>query len=144
MTLERRSPLGRGKPLAQGKPLGRASAPIARSTLRPGGRLRPRSPRKRERYEAIAAASAEALARDRYRCRGLGVIPGHDRCWGPIDPQHVIPKGVRPDLAADPANIIALCRAAHDWVGAHPDEAEALGLHGRAWDEPPADPTPRT
>ena len=130
--LPRRTPLGRSQPLD------RRSGPLARSTLRSSGRLRARSPRKRERYEAIAAASAEALARDRYRCRGLGLIPGHDRCSGPLDPQHVIPKGVRPDLAADPANIIALCRLAHDWVGDHPDLAEALGLHGRSWHEPPA------
>ena len=130
MTLARRTPLQRRTPLARAAPP--AGQPIARS-----GPLRPRSPRKAARYAAIADACRTALDRDHHRCRGLGVIPGHDRCWGPLDPQHVIPQGVRPDLAADPANIIALCRAAHEWVGDHPNAAERLGLHGRAWDSPP-------
>lgn len=28
----------------------------------------------------------------------------------------------------DPANVLAVCRACHDWIGDHPREALALGL----------------
>lgn len=87
-----------------------------------------------ERRARIAEAGEEAKRRDGYRCRGLGLIPGHSRCWGPLDPQHVIPRGVRPDLADDPRVIVALCRGAHEWVGDHPAEARVLGLHAHDGD----------
>lgn len=89
------------------------------------------------RAQAATTAGRRAKDRDGHRCAALDLIPGHT-CWGPLDPQHVIPRSVRRDLAADPANIVPLCRLAHDYVGDHPEEAHALGLHGWTWEEPAA------
>lgn len=130
MGLKRSGPPARRTPLAR-----RGTDGPDGPSLRRGGRLAARSPRKADRYAAIAEACREAMERDRYRCRALDLIPGH-RCAGPIDPQHVIPRSTRPDLAADPSNIVALCRLAHEWAGDHPNDARKLGLHGFSWDRP--------
>lgn len=132
----------RSRPPKRGKPLARGTSRLARGPIKPGAgpdrgsALRARSPRKADHYADIADACREALERDRYQCRGRGLIPGHDRCSTTVDPQHVIPRSVRPDLADDPTNIIALCRIAHEWVGDHPEAAADLGLHGHSWDRP--------
>lgn len=67
-----------------------------------------------------------ALIRDG-GCKMRGVA-GHGcpPCWGPIDPHHVLPRGRGgPD---ELSNLVALCRAHHDWVHAHPDLSKPLGL----------------
>lgn len=96
-----------------------------------------RAARRAERDEAIRDACEAAKARDRYRCQAerRGIIR-EVRCWGPLDPQHIIPRSTRPDLADDVTNIVALCRGHHEWVGANPEEARELGLHGYAGDRP--------
>lgn len=96
-----------------------------------------RAARRADRDESIREACDAAKARDRYRCQAekRGIVR-EVRCWGPLDPQHIIPRGVRPDLADDVDNIVALCRGHHDWVGANLTEARALGLHGYAGDRP--------
>lgn len=104
-----------------------------RSGLQRSGQLRSRSPRKRERYAEIAAACGEAIERDGHACQARLLVP-EIRCGGKLDPQHVIPQGVRKDLAADPENIVACCRRHHDWIGDHPERARALGLHGHSGD----------
>jgi len=98
--------------------------------------MRSRSPRKRERYASIAAACREALERDRYRCQAVGLVPHDCRAHlGDLDPHHVISKGAAPELADDPANIVGVCRRAHDWIGDHPEEAREMGLYGRWGDD---------
>lgn len=98
-------------------------------------RLRPRSvdPRKVEREERIVEAGEAAKARDRYRCTAEGILPGP--CGGPLDPQHVIPRSVRPDLADDVDNIVAVCRRHHDHIDAHNAVARELGYHGHSTDD---------
>lgn len=125
--MKRSSPPARRTPLRSTSRLDR-SAPLARS-----GRLRARSPRSADRYERIAEASRVALERDRYRCQAVGLVP-HE-CRGALDPHHVISKGARADLADDPANIVGVCRAAHDWIGDHPEAARLVGLYGRSGDD---------
>lgn len=97
--------------------------------------MRPRSldPRKVARREAIAEAGEAAKVRDRYRCTAEGILPGE--CGGPLDPQHVIPRGVRTDLADDVDNIIAVCRRHHDWIDHRNAQARDLGYHGHADDD---------
>lgn len=119
--MKRTGPPARRTPLDRGAPLDRS------------GRLRSRSPRQADRYARIAEASREALERDGYRCQAVGLLP-HD-CHGRIDPSHIISKGASPEQADDPANILAICRTAHDWIGGHPKEARKLGLYGRWGDD---------
>ena len=102
--------------------------------LKRTGELRARSPRKRERYASIAEACGAAIERDGGRCQARLLVP-EIRCGGKLDPQHVIPQGVRKDLAAEPANIVGCCRRHHDWIGDHPIDARALGLHGHSGDD---------
>lgn len=102
--------------------------------LKRSGSLRARSPRKADRYAAIAAACGEAIERDGHACQARLLVP-EIRCGGKLDPQHVIPQGVRKDLAAEPRNIVACCRRHHDWIGDHPEAARALGLHGFSGDD---------
>lgn len=108
-------------------------AAAERARQKPRSQLKARSPRKAERYRAIAAACAEAIERDRGRCQARLLVP-EISCGGPLDPQHVIPQGVDKSLAAEPDNIVACCRRHHDWIGDHPERARALGLHGRFGD----------
>lgn len=102
--------------------------------MKRGGPLRSRSPRQREHYAAVAAACAAAVERDRGVCQARRLVP-EVRCWGPIDPQHLIPQGVQRSLADVPENIVACCRGHHEWVGDHPLAARELGLHGRYGDD---------
>ena len=98
-------------------------------------RLRQTSPRQAARDRDIDRAIAEAKRRDGYRCQAdaRGIVPEVD-CLGRREGQHVIPRGVRPDLATDVDNIVTLCLAHHQWAGTHPVLARALGLHGRSGD----------
>lgn len=91
------------------------------------------SPRGRERRARATAAGKVAKARDG-GCIVAAMVPEVE-CWGPLDPQHVIPRGVRPSLADDPANIVAACRGHHQWIEEHPVEARAMGVHGHDGDD---------
>lgn len=95
--------------------------------------VRARSPRHADRHRAVLDAGQAALQRDRFQCQAVGLHP--HRCEGRLDPQHVIPRSVRRDLAAEVDNIVAVCRAAHRWIDANPEAAWALGLHGYSWDD---------
>jgi 5-methylcytosine-specific restriction endonuclease McrA len=94
----------------------------------------PRSPRKVERWKAVADASVAALVRDGYRCQAAGLLSGD--CAGPLEAHHIVPRSTAPELRDVEANIIALCSwTHHPWVGDHPAEARRLGLHGHAGDD---------
>lgn len=128
MSLERRTPMKR-----TGGP--KADPAKARDWQ---DRSRQRLPRESangaERRKRATAAGKAAKARDQQRCVARPLVV-EVRCWGPLDPQHVIPRGVRPDMADDEANIIGCCRGHHDWIGDHPTKARELGLHGRDGDD---------
>lgn len=74
------------------------------------------------------------MAEHDYRCTAAVVVPSVS-CWGPIDPSHVIPRSVAPDLVDCVANIVPVCRAHHEWIHEHPDLANAVGHYGRAGDD---------
>lgn len=121
-------------------PIKRGTSRLARRPAAPGARstLHTKSTGQARRDTSIDRAIAEAKNRDGHRCQAAehGLLV-HVECRGPLDGQHVIPRGVRRDLAAEVENIVSLCRGHHDYVGDHPDEARALGLHGRSGDWPP-------
>jgi hypothetical protein len=112
----------------------RSRSNLPRTELAAGRKPIPaRSPRKVERWQAVAEASVAALVAGGYRCAGIGLVPGG--CAGPLDPHHLIPRSVRPDLAATVANIVPLCRQMHTYVTDHPAEAREWGLHGLSGDD---------
>jgi hypothetical protein len=92
-----------------------------------------RSPRKRERWVAVAEASVAALTRDGYRCQAAGLAPGD--CWGPLEPHHVIGRRAAPELVAVERNILAACHSHHAWITDHPTASRAVGLSGRSGDD---------
>lgn len=87
--------------------------------------------RRRERA-AYAAMRAEVFARDGHACQAADLVP-HVRCWGPLDPQHVIPLSAWRGGRLVARNVKAVCRGHHEWIGAQPLAAAALGLHGWSW-----------
>lgn len=67
------------------------------------------------------------------RCEARLVVP-EVTCWGPLDVDEVIPRGVRPGSHLEPEHVQVLCRAHHDWTHAHPQEAAARGLRKWSWE----------
>lgn len=127
MSLERRKPLKRtGGPKAD---------PAATRAWHDRSRkpLPANSAKGRARAREAADAGRRAKARDG-GCVAAALVP-ELRCWGPLDPQHVIPRGVRRDLAADDRNIIGCCRGHHEWIEANKARARELGLHGHDGDD---------
>jgi hypothetical protein len=92
-----------------------------------------RSPRKRERWEAIATASVAAMVRDGYRCQAAGLAPGD--CAGPLQPHHVLARSVAPEHVANVDCLVAICADHHRWTHEHPVEGRRLGLLGRSGDD---------
>jgi hypothetical protein len=127
MTLERRTPLKRtgGPKVNPAKARDwqdRSRQPIPKTSTKGAQRKR-----------AAAEAGQRAKERDG-RCIAAELVP-ELRCWGPLDPQHVIPRSTAPELVSDLANIVACCRGHHDWIGGNPEAARLLGLHGHAGDD---------
>ncbi len=78
---------------------------------------------------------AEVQARDR-TCRfPHGEVPGLG-CAGQLDCHEIIPRSAWAGGWLVPANVILVCRWSHEWIGAYPDAAQALGFHGYSWDRP--------
>ena len=75
-----------------------------------------------------------ALLRRLVETRGPWCEAGLLGCRGLADDAHEVLTRARGGSIVDPSNIKLLCRPCHDWVGAHPDEAERLGLLRHSWD----------
>lgn len=68
-------------------------------------------------------AGRHTLAEDAHRIACYGW-----RCEGaPVDVHEILARSAGGDIL-DPANVLATCRAGHDWIGRYPDAAHALGL----------------
>jgi hypothetical protein len=96
------------------------------SALKRHKRLKPVSDKRRDEREAWAECVRVVHERSQGRCEALPLWP--HRCEGPKHLHHVATRKRRPDLRNDPANILDLCRLAHDFAHANNDAAEALGL----------------
>lgn len=90
---------------------------MRRSPIKPVSKERRDARRERDKlYESV-------LRRDRWTCQFRG---SELECKGRLDPHHIVPRGRGgKDLAG---NLITLCRAHHDWVHSHPEEATVKGL----------------
>ena len=98
------------------------------STLKPGGKLRPRSPKREREDREFAKVKADVLKRDGWLCAVKTAATLDDYHVTPMDVHHVVPRSRDKSLALEPSNLITLCRRHHDWVHDHPVESAALGL----------------
>jgi hypothetical protein len=56
------------------------------------------------------------------------------RCGARADDAHEILSRARGGSITDPANVVPLCRADHDWVTNNPRAAHAEGLSKHSWE----------
>lgn len=125
----------RSGPPARRTPLARGASVLRRV------RLRPQSDKKTDPQRAAARALVLGMRRSiaRDTCEAAALVP-HVACWHPasartpLDGHEVIPRSVWPDGDLSVDNVRMVCRAHHDWIGEHPDEAHAVGLHGYSWE----------
>lgn len=82
---------------------------------------------------------AEVELRDGYRCyasnapRDCGVLfPWRKELEG----HEIIPRSAWSVGWLVASNVILVCQVHHEWINENPDDAEALGLHGKSWDRP--------
>lgn len=117
--------------------------PLRRTGFARGGVALRRTAMKRRRWQpAVPVDTSAGLT-----VRSGGVceiaLPG---CWGrATDPSHRITQktGGRHGAAKVEhdrlSNVVHGCRPCHDWLGAYPAEAEAMGLVLREGDDPAAE-----
>jgi len=55
-------------------------------------------------------------------------------CTGVAVDAHEVLTRARGGSAVDPENILLVCRACHEWIGAHPKQAKLRGLLRSSWD----------
>lgn len=103
--LRRYTPLKAKTPLKRGEPIKRARAKAVPTSL----------------YKQVLARDLGCVARDTVR---------QIRCYGRIDPHHVLPRSRGGKDTLD--DLISLCRAHHEWVHDHPAESYELGLLRRS------------
>lgn len=118
-------------PLARRTPLSRPTAPLERRTA-----LAPESARRKRERPAYRRMRAAVFERDGHACQAAALVPTV-ACWGPLDPQHVIPRSAWAGGRLVAANVTAVCRRHHEWIDANPTAAAALGLHGWSWSPRP-------
>jgi 5-methylcytosine-specific restriction endonuclease McrA len=103
--LRRFTPLKTKTTLKRGEPIKRARAKAVPTSL----------------YKQVLARDLGCVARDTVR---------QIRCYGRIDPHHVLPRSRGGKDTLD--DLISLCRAHHEWVHDHPAESYELGLLRRS------------
>lgn len=112
----KRSPLRRKTPLEPGGPIARSS-PINQV-----------SKKRRKVLAERRQFVIDTLARHP-RCEaGPRVQDRAHRCQGTPSDVHEIQTRARGGSIVDPDNVVAVCRACHDWIHSHPAQATTLGL----------------
>ena len=89
--------------------------------------IKPVSGDRRAEKAAYDRAKQIAWNRDRGQCQAASAFP-EVPCAGRVDPHHVAPTGVWPELRCEPSNIKCCCRRHHDFIHDHPLEARERGL----------------
>lgn len=103
------------------------------STLRQGKGLNRVSDKRKAEEATRASVRVAALVRAGNRCEAPTVVP-ELVCWGPLDVDEVVPRGVYPKGHLDLDNVQVLCRAHHDWKHDNPEEAVKRGLRRWSWE----------
>lgn len=116
-------------PLRSSKPIKRSVKPMVR-----GKAIRRRSKKAAAKYAGPDGRRAfvERILRERPWCEACERIVafGGWSCWLPHrseDVHEVLARSAGGSIL-DEANVLAVCRAAHVWIGDHPKEAITLGL----------------
>jgi len=121
--VKRSGPPKRRTPLRSSSQLSSSQHSLNRQPLR--------ATSKRKQAELAARRRIRPLIEERDGGCVAAMRVRHVACWHPpgvpLDMHEVVTRG-RGGSATDPANIILVCRAHHDWIGGHGPEAEALGL----------------
>lgn len=120
-------------------PLSRGSGGLSRSApMKRGGPLAPRSEKMKAKYAGSGAvegrrAFVARILAERPACQACPRIAAIDwavaaRCGRrSVDVHELLARSAGGSILDD-ANVLAVCRSAHDWIGDHPLEALALGL----------------
>jgi hypothetical protein len=96
--------------------LPRAVAPLRRvSAKRAAGRT------------AYETAKLAVWIRDGGECQARECWP-EVACGGRIDPHHIAPQGIWPELRAVEDNMKCVCRSRHSFLHDHPIQAREVGL----------------
>ncbi len=90
----------------------------ARATLE----RKPTVPKRRRPISEASPEQREAVALKACVARREGP------CHGPVDPAHLIPRGLCPDTDGDPRAVVPLCRHHHDGYDGKPGVAPSLDL----------------
>lgn len=107
--------------MARGRGLARSSLPKNESARR-----------KAERSDRTAVRDA-TIRRAGGRCQAEQIVP-EIVCWGPLDVDEIIGRGVNPGGHLDLSNTQALCRGHHGWKHENPTEARKRGLRRESWE----------
>jgi 5-methylcytosine-specific restriction endonuclease McrA len=97
--------------------------------------MRQKSEKRRVEEQAYEAAKLIVIDRDGRVCAARDLVP-EVRCQGTLECHHRAYRSRAPGLYADPANLMLLCWAHHEWVTDEVDteKAHALGLAVHSWD----------
>lgn len=127
---DRRSELARRTELKR-TGINRGTSRLARTEFkRVAGRIRQRSAKRARQQPARDAVRAETFRRAGGRCEGEALWPEIE-CWGPLEVDEVIGRGVRPGAELEIELTQLVCRGHHDACGQSSPlraEAEARGM----------------
>lgn len=135
MALQRKQGLRRSSGLASSKGLKRTE--MKRGTKR----IPARSSKMEKIYRERRPLVARMLKENEWceQCIKIQKIDPEHRCGlRTVDVHEILTRG-RGGSILSSSNLVAICRPGHDWLGAHPPEAQQIGLTRWSWEgEPPA------
>lgn len=109
-------------------PMPRSTTPLVRRQ-----RLRPESAKRRRERPARQAVRLVTLERAGWCCQGRDLVPEVE-CWGELQVDERVSRGVRPGAHLEDALTQALCVAHHYWRTVEPAEARRRGLRLESWE----------
>ena len=101
-------------------------------------RLRPQSAKRQAEADERFDVRSVTWHRAGGHCEAERLVPAV-ACGGPLDVDEIAPRSALPGGHLDPANTALLCRRHHDWKGANPEAAHAVGLRRWSWEGAPAE-----
>lgn len=115
-------------------PLNRGSSQLARTPMPPRTTpIKPQSAKRIGERDQRQQVIEQTMRRSGGQCEARDLVPEID-CWGPLDTDEVVGRGVHPGAHLDETLTQTLCRAHHDWKHAHPTEARRRGLRKTSWE----------
>lgn len=98
-------------------------------------RLAPRSAKRQAITAERAEFVADILGQRRYCQATLAGCTSHT-----VDVHEIVSRGrggpIVPSQGLRPGDVLALCRACHDWITTHPAEAAERGWLSASWERP--------